>query len=66
MNNPNIITRDNIKEGAKLTRKNIIFIIDKIVKDTRFGILIYSSYEGGEKGNYCDILEDFLLFINEK
>tara|TARA_Y100001973_G_scaffold23676_1_gene35384 strand:- start:3168 stop:3353 length:186 start_codon:yes stop_codon:yes gene_type:complete len=59
-------TIENIKIGAKLKRRNTIFIIDRIKIDKVGDTLVYTSIEGGEKGRYCNEIFDLLEFLNEQ
>ena len=55
-----------IIKGDKFRFENgIVFIIDDIQQDEKFGTLVCSSLEGGKKGNYRDSMEDFLTFMEE-
>ena len=43
----------------------IVFVVDDIQENEKFGQLVCSSLEGGKKGNYRDSMEDFLAFMQE-
>ena len=55
-----------VAKGDKFRFENgIVFIVDDIQKNEKFGALVCSSLEGGQKGNYRDSMEDFLSFMEE-
>jgi hypothetical protein len=55
-----------IKKGDKFRFENgIVFIVDDIQQNEKFGALVCSSLEGGQKGNYRDGIEDFIAFMQE-
>ena len=43
----------------------IVFVVDEIQENEKFGPLVCSSLEGDQKGNYRDSMEDFLAFMQE-
>ncbi len=55
-----------IKKGDRFRFENgIVFIVDDIQQNEKFGALVCSSLEGGQKGNYRDGIEDFIAFMQE-
>ena len=55
-----------ITKGDKFRFENgIVFIVDDIQQNEKFGPLVCSSLEGGQKGNYRDGIEDFIAFMQE-
>ena len=55
-----------ITKGDKFRFENgIVFIVDDIQQNQKFGALVCSSLEGGQKGNYRDSMEDFIAFMEE-
>ena len=55
-----------ITKGDKFRFENgIVFIVDDIQQNEKFGPLVCSSLEGGQKGNYRDGIEDFIAFMEE-
>ena len=55
-----------IAKGDKFRVENgIVFIVDDIQQNEKFGALVCSSLEGGQKGNYRDGIEDFIAFMEE-
>lgn len=55
-----------VAKGDKFRFENgIVFIVDDIQQNEKFGPLVCSSLEGGQKGNYRDSMEDFLAFMEE-
>jgi len=55
-----------ITKGDKFRFENgIVFIVDDIQQNEKFGALVCSSLEGGQKGNYRDGIEDFIAFMEE-
>ena len=57
---------DLVAKGDKFRFENgIVFIVDDIQKNEKFGALVCSSLEGGQKGNYRDSMGDFLAFMEE-
>ena len=55
-----------ITKGDKFRFENgIVFIVDDIQQNEKFGALVCSSLEGGQKGNYRDGIEDFIVFMEE-
>ena len=43
----------------------IVFVVDDIQENEKFGTLVCSSLEGGKKGSYRDSIGDFLAFMQE-
>jgi hypothetical protein len=55
-----------VRKGDKFRFENgIVFIVDDIQQNEKFGALVCSSLEGGQKGNYRDGIEDFIAFMEE-
>ena len=55
-----------VAKGDKFRFENgIVFIVDDIQQNEKFGPLVCSSLEGGQKGNYRDGIEDFIAFMEE-
>ena len=55
-----------ITKGDKFRFENgIVFIVDDIQQNEKFGALVSSSIDGGQKGNYRDSMEDFIAFMEE-
>jgi hypothetical protein len=55
-----------VRKGDKFRFENgIVFIVDDIQQNEKFGPLVCSSLEGGQKGNYRDGIEDFIAFMEE-
>lgn len=55
-----------VAKGDKFRFDNgIVFIVDDIQQNKKFGALVCSSLEGGQKGNYRDSMEDFIAFMEE-
>lgn len=55
-----------VEKGDKFRFENgIVFIVDDIQQNEKFGALVCSSLEGGQKGNYRDTMEDFIAFMEE-
>jgi len=55
-----------VRKGDKFRFENgIVFIVDDIQQNEKFGPLVCSSLEGGKKGNYRDSMEDFIAFMEE-
>ncbi len=55
-----------VVKGDKFRFENgIVFIVDDIQQNEKFGPLVCSSLEGGKKGNYRDSMEDFIAFMQE-
>ena len=55
-----------VTKGDKFRFENgIVFIVDDIQQNEKFGPLVCSSLEGGQKGNYRDGIEDFIAFMEE-
>lgn len=55
-----------VEKGDKFRFENgIVFIVDDIQLNEKFGALVCSSLEGGQKGNYRDTMEDFIAFMEE-
>jgi hypothetical protein len=55
-----------VRKGDKFRFENgIVFIVDDIQESEKFGPLVCSSLEGGQKGNYRDGIEDFIAFMEE-
>ena len=55
-----------VAKGDKFRFENgIVFIVDDIQQNEKFGALVCSSLEGGQKGNYRDGIEDFIAFMEE-
>lgn len=67
MTNAKQITAEDIKVNAKFKcDTGIVWIIDALENHPTFGILISTSMEGGKKGNYRDVLEEVVSFLNEE
>jgi hypothetical protein len=55
-----------VRKGDKFRFENgIVFIVYDIQGSEKFGPLVCSSLEGGQKGNYRDSMADFLVFMEE-
>ena len=55
-----------VRKGDKFRFENgIVFIVDEIQENEKFGPLVCSSLEGGQKGNYRDSMKDFVAFMEE-
>ena len=55
-----------VAKGDKFRFDNgIVFVVDDIQQNEKFGPLFCSSLEGGQKGNYRDGIEDFIAFMEE-
>ena len=55
-----------VRKGDKFRFENgIVFIVDDIQQNEKFGALVCSSLEGSQKGNYRDGIEDFIAFMEE-
>ena len=63
----NQLTASDIKPGRRfIDEKKMIWIVDNIYLDNKFGKLVESSYTGGEKGNFRDSIKEFITFLNER
>jgi len=57
-----MITKDNIKEGAKFqTASGIIWIVDSVENNS-----VRTSMSHGKKGNYRDDINEVVSFLNEQ
>ena len=67
-----VIDADSVVPGARFKNPSgTVFIIDDVREesssvDEMKRMFVYSSFEGGGKGNYRDPLEDFVAFMNEE
>lgn len=62
-----MITITDIKQGANFqTATGIIWIIDSIEENTKYGTLVYTSMAHGSKGNYRNEINDCVAFLNEE
>ena len=67
-----VIDADSVVPGARFKNPSgTVFIVDDVREesssvDEMKRMFVYSSFEGGGKGNYRDPLEDFVTFMNEE
>ena len=62
-----MITISDIKESAQFqTQTGIIWIIDSIEENAKYGTLVHTSMSHGSKGNYRNSIDDVVSFLNEK
>lgn len=67
-----VIDADSVVPGARFKNPSgTVFIVDDVREesssvDQMKRMFVYSSFEGGGKGNYRDPLEDFVAFMNEE
>lgn len=55
-----------VRKGDRFRFENgIVFVVDDIQENEKFGALVCSSLEGGKKGNYRDSIGEFLAFMQE-
>lgn len=61
------ISAKDVVEGARFKSANgTIFIVDKVILNDSGQTEVQSSFDGGKKGNYNDLISDFIDFLNDE